>query len=238
VAGIAAGGINAVVGSGTLITFPILLAVGYEPVVANVSNTVGLVLGSAAAAWGYRAELEGQRHRLVRMGCASLAGGVTGAILLLMLPDGAFKAIVPVLIVVACILVLVQPRLVARLRPLRREGRVGPLLLAGVYAAGIYGGYFGAAQGVLLIGILGVGLREDLQRINAAKNVLAGLVNLVAALFFVVAADIAWAPAGLLAAGSVLGGQLGATIGRRLSPVTLRGFIVAVGTVAVIRLLT
>ena len=157
-----------------------LLAVGYEPVVANVSNTVGLVLGSATAAWGYRAELEGQRRRLMRLGCASVTGGITGAVLLLVLPEGAFKAIVPVLIVGACILVLVQPRLVQRLRPLRREGHVGPLLLAGVYAAGIYGGYFGAAQGVLLIGILGLGLREDLQRSNAAKNVLAGLVNLVA----------------------------------------------------------
>ncbi len=214
-----------------------LLAVGYEPVVANVSNTVGLVLGSATAAWGYRAELEGQRPRLMRLGCASVTGGATGAVLLLVLPEGAFKAIVPALIVGACILVLVQPRLMQRLRPLRREGHVGPLLLAGVYAAGIYGGYFGAAQGVLLIGILGLGLREDLQRSNAAKNVLAGLVNLVAALFFVVAADIAWAPAGLLAAGSTLGGQLGSTFGRRLSPTALRGFIVAVGTVAVIRLL-
>ena len=215
-----------------------LLAVGYEPVVANVSNTVGLVLGSATAAWGYRAELEGQRQRLVRLGYASVTGGITGAILLLTLPEGAFKAIVPVLIVGACVLVLVQPRLIRRLRPLRREAHVGPLLLAGVYAAGIYGGYFGAAQGVLLIGILGVGLRENLQRMNAAKNVLAGLVNLVAALFFVVAADIAWAPAGLLAAGSTVGGQLGATFGRRLSPGVLRGFIVAVGTVAVVRLLS
>lgn len=238
VAGMAAGTINAVVGSGTLITFPVLLAVGYSPVVANVSNTVGLAPGSASAAYGYRRELAGQSARLVRLGMASLSGGITGAILLLVLPDRAFKAIVPALIALACILVVAQPALVRRLR---RDAGSAPTragVLAAVYGAGIYGGYFGAAQGVLLIAILGFGFHDDLQRINAAKNVLAGLVNLVAAVVFIFSASIAWQPAVLIAVGSVLGGQIGALVGRRLPPSVLRGFIVVVGIAAMAKLLT
>jgi hypothetical protein len=240
-AGIAAGAVNAVVGSGTLITFPVLLAVGYPPVVANVSNTVGLAPGSASAAYGYRRELSGQKDRLVRLGMASVSGGITGALLLLVLPDRAFKAIVPLLIALACVLVVAQPALVRRLRrdagaAVRRHG--GPWLLMAVYGTGIYGGYFGAAQGVLLIAILGLALNEDLQRINAAKNVLAGLVNLVAAVVFIVSAEVAWRPALLIAVGSVVGGQIGALVGRRLPPVALRGFIVLIGIAAMVKLLT
>jgi hypothetical protein len=239
-AGMAAGAINAVVGSGTLITFPVLLAVGYPPVVANVSNTVGLAPGSVSAAYGYRRELSGQGPRLVRLGVASLSGGITGAVLLLVLPAGAFKAIVPALIALACVLVIIQPALTRRLRRLSGPppAHGGPWLLAGVYGAGIYGGYFGAAQGVLLIAILGLGLHEDLQRINAAKNVLAALVNLVAALVFILSAEVAWRPALFIALGSVLGGQIGATVGRRLPPVALRGFIVLIGVIAMFKLLT
>jgi uncharacterized protein len=239
-AGMAAGAINAVVGSGTLVTFPVLLAVGYPPVVANVSNTVGLAPGSASAAYGYRRELAGQRARLVRLGMASVSGGITGAVLLLVLPAGAFKAIVPALIALACVLVIIQPALTRRLRRLSGPPPIhgGPWLAAGVYGAGIYGGYFGAAQGVLLIAILGLGLHEGLQRINAAKNVLAGLVNLVAALVFIASAEVAWRPAMLIALGSVLGGQIGATVGRRLPAVALRGFIVVVGVAAMVKLLT
>jgi len=238
-AGMAAGAVNAVVGSGTLITFPVLLAVGYSPVVANVSNTVGLAPGSASAAYGYRRELSGQRARLVRLGTASLVGGITGAVLLLVLPAGAFKAIVPVLIALACVLVMIQPALTRRLRRLSGQppAHGGPWLLAGVYGAGIYGGYFGAAQGVLLIAILSLALHEDLQRINAAKNVLAGLVNLVAAVVFIVSADVDWRPALLIALGSVLGGQIGAKVGRRLPAAVLRGFIVVVGLAAMVKLL-
>ena len=241
-AGIGAGAINAVVGSGTLITFPVLLAVGYSPVVANVSNTVGLAPGSASAAYGYRRELAGQGARLVRLSLASLAGGITGAILLLVLPDRAFKAIVPVLIALACVLVVCQPALTRRLRRLSGEApspaHVPPWLFVAVYGAGIYGGYFGAAQGVLLIGLLGLALHENLQRINAAKNVLAGLVNLVAAVVFVFSAEIAWHPASLIAVGSVVGGQIGALVGRRLPPAVLRGFIVVIGILAMVKLLT
>jgi uncharacterized protein len=240
IAGMAAGTMNAVVGSGTLITFPVLLAVGDSPVVANVSNTVGLVPGSASAVYGYRQELAGQGRRLVRLGAASVLGGLTVAVLLLVLPPSAFKAIVPALIALSCVLVVVQPRITRRLAHRRRADAPphgGTLLLAGVYGAGVYGGYFGAAQGVLLIALLGLGLEEDIQRINAAKNMLAGLVNLVAALVFVAAADVAWHPALLIAAGSVLGGQIGAKVGRRLPPTALRGVIVVVGVVAIAKLL-
>jgi uncharacterized membrane protein YfcA len=238
-AGVAAGAINTVVGSGTLITFPVLLAVGYAPVVANVSNTIGLVPGSVTGAIGYREELRGQRPRALRLGAASLGGGVTGAVALLALPASAFKAIVPVFIVIALILIVLQPRLSARLAA-RREAAPphgGPMTAVAVFAAGVYGGYFGAAQGILLLAILGLSLHEDLQRINALKNVLAGLVNLVAGVIFVLVAHVAWTPALLIAAGSIVGAQLGARYGRRLPPDALRAVIVVVGVLAILRLL-
>ena len=239
-AGLAAGTINTVVGSGTLITFPVLLAVGYPPVLANVSNTVGLVPGSASGAIGYRAELTGQRGRLLRLGTASVVGAVIGAAVLLTAPESAFRTVVPVLIALACVLVVVQPavsrRLAARGRNPRAHG--GPLLYAGVLLTGVYGGYFGAAQGVLLIAVMGLLLDEELQRINAAKNVLAGLVNLVAALVFIAVTEIAWEAAGLIAVGSVVGGQLGAFLGRRIPPTVLRGIIVLVGIAAIAKIVT
>jgi uncharacterized protein len=241
-AGTAAGTVNTIVGSGTLITFPVLLAVGYSPVLANVSNTVGLTPGSVSGAVGYRAELAGQRRRLTTLGLFSVLGGLTGAILLLTLPAGAFRAIVPVLIGLSLVLVVMQPRMARRLAATQADGggpaRGGTTMHAGVYGAGVYGGYFGAAQGVLLIGLLGVFLHEDLQRINAAKNVLAALVNATAAAVFVVVADVAWAAAGLIAVGSVLGGQLGASVGRRIPPAVLRALIVVVGALAIVKILT
>lgn len=237
-AGIFAGTINAVVGTGTLVTFPVLLAFGYAPVVANVTNTVGLVPGFASGAVGYRAELVGQRTRLAPLAVASVTGGVIGAILLLSLPASAFQAVVPPFLAVALLLIVLQPRLSRRLaarRPARRD-RAGPLATAAVFAGGIYGGYFGAAQGILLLAVLSLGLDDDLQRVNALKVVLTGLVNLVAGIVFVFAAHVAWAPAGLIAGGSVLGGVLGARIGRRLPLPVLRVVIVAVGVFAIVHL--
>jgi uncharacterized membrane protein YfcA len=237
-AGLAAGTVNTIVGSGSLITFPTLLAVGYKPIVANVTNTVGLVPGVFSGVIGYRRELAGQGPRLRTLGLASLAGGLTGAILLLALPGNVFKRVVPVLILIACALVAVQPRLTRRLaeRPVsRRHG--GPVLWGSVYLTGVYGGYFGAAQGVILIALLAIFIEDDLQRLNGAKNVLALLVNGIAALLFIVAAHVAWGVAGLLAISSIVGGQLGATVGRRLPTNLLRGLIVVVGTVVAIVLL-
>ncbi|MFZ0323062.1 MAG: sulfite exporter TauE/SafE family protein [Actinomycetes bacterium] len=239
-AGLAAGGINAVVGAGTLFTFSTLVLLGFPPLTANVSNTIGLVPGSVAGSWGYRRELAGQRDRLRRLVPASTLGGLTGAWLLLVLPSSAFDTIVPLLIGVSLVLVLVQPRLAARLRseaPMQRS--VGPGLLAGVFGAGGYGGYFGAAQGVLLIGMLGTWLDHDLQRVNACKNVLATFVNGAAAVVFIVApvAPVNWGIVGLLLVGSTVGGWTGAKVGRRLPASVLRAVIVVVGVVAVFFLL-
>ena len=242
-AGLGAGTINTIVGSGSLITFPTLILLGYPPVLANVSNNVGLVPGGVSGVVGYRRELAGQRTRLRWLAPASLLGGAIGAVGLLVLPESAFDAIVPVLIVLSLIGVIVQPRLRERLGakrddPAGRSGRPATPLVVGTFLGGIYGGYFGAAQGVLLIALLGIFAADDLQRLNATKNVLALTVNAVAAVVFLVAAEIDWAVAGLIAVGSIVGGQLGATIGRRLPPVLLRAVIVVVGIVAVVRLLT
>jgi uncharacterized membrane protein YfcA len=240
-AGVVAGAINAVVGSGTLFTFPVLLAFGYAPVVANVSNTIGLVPGSVAGAVGYRRELAGQRTRTLRLSVASVSGGVVGGVLLLTLPASAFKAIVPVFIVVALVLIIFQPQisraLAARRDSTHHREQAGPLASVGVFAAGIYGGYFGAAQGIMLLGILSLALDDDLQRLNALKVVLAGLVNFVAGVIFVFAAHVAWGPAALIAVGSIIGGVLGAKGGRRLPAAALRAIIVVVGIFAIVRLL-
>jgi uncharacterized membrane protein YfcA len=236
--GLAAGTINTIVGSGSLITFPTLLAFGFTPVVANVSNTVGLVPGSLSGAIAYRSELRGQRPRLLVLGVASVAGGVAGAVLLLVLPGSVFRHVVPALILIACILVALQPRLSARLAHNRdRHAHGGPGLFGSVFLTGVYGGYFGAAQGVILLSLLGIFFADDLQRLNAAKNVLAVLVNGVAALLFMVFAHVAWEAAGLLAAGSVVGGQLGGILGRRLPAPLRRGVIIAVGVAAAVALL-
>jgi uncharacterized membrane protein YfcA len=237
-AGLAAGAINAAVGSGSLITFPTLIALGYAPVLANVSNNIGLVPGNLSGVYGYRRELSGQGRRLQSLGCASLAGGVTGALLLLVLPSHVFAAVVPVLIGIALVLVLAGPRLSALVA--RRRGgeqpRIGPLLMVCVYGTGVYGGYFGAAQSIILIALLSIFLVDSLQRLNAAKNVLAMLVNLVASIVFVIGSEVDWKVVGIIAVGSAIGGQMGANVGRRLDPRVLRGVIVAVGLVAVVKL--
>jgi uncharacterized membrane protein YfcA len=256
-AGVAAGTMNAIVGSGSLITFPTLLAFGIPPVVANVSNNVGLVPGNASAAWGYRRELAGQRRRLMWLGIFSALGSVAGAAALLALPAGAFKLIVPVLILLSCALVILQPRLSARIAARRKRQaaaaapvaagggtaapapvtRGGPVLAGGLFGAGIYGGYFGAAQGVLVIGLLGTFLDEPMQRINGAKNVLVGIVNGVAAIVYIIFAHVSWVVVLLIAVGSTLGGLLGARVGRRLPPIALRIFIVIIGVVSAVRLI-
>ncbi|WP_109525036.1 sulfite exporter TauE/SafE family protein [Nocardia aurea] len=237
-AGVAAGAINAVVGSGSLITFPTLVAVGLDPVVANVSNNIGLVPGSFTGAYGYREELKGQRDRLVRLGTASCLGSIIGGILLLYLDPRVFQVVVPVLIAGACVLVVAQPRLSARLAPGREHAHShgGVALWLGVLGAGVYGGYFGAAQGVLLIGLLGTFLSDDLQRVNAAKNVLSFVVNSTAAVLFVLFAEVDWWAVLAVALGSTVGGFAGAKVGRRIPAPILRGIIVAVGIAAIIKL--
>ena len=237
-AGFVAGTINTVVGSGSLVTFPVLVGLGYSRLIANVSNTVGLTPGSASGVVGYRRELAGQRDRVLRLGGASLAGGLTGGLLLLSFPS-TFSAVVPWLVIFAALLMAAQPRLSRRLRARRTRHDIAPSsglpLLVGVFLTGVYGGYFGAAQGVILLALLGVLVDDDLQRLNALKNVLAAVVNGVAAVLFMSVSHVAWGAAGLLALGAVVGGQVGAAVARRVPAGVLRAVIVVGGvTVGVI----
>ena len=237
-AGFIAGLINAIVGSGTLLTFPVLLAAGYSPLVANVSNTVGMAVGNVSGVVGYRAELAGQGRRIVQMGMPAAAGSVCGAVLLLALPESVFHRVVPILILFATLLVIVQPR-ISRLLAQHREHRFSTwALLAGLFLTGVYGGYFGAGQGVMLIAVMAVFLDAPLQRINAFRNALAGINNGVAAILFALVAHVAWPVALMLAGSSLVGGQVGAAIGRRLAPNLLRGVIVVAGLAGVVKLLT
>jgi uncharacterized membrane protein YfcA len=248
-AGVGAGAINAIVGSGTLITFPTLVALGYPPVTSTMSNAVGLVAGGVSGTWGYRAELRGQWNRLRWQIPASLFGAMVGAWLLLHLPEKVFTSVVPVLLIGALILVVLGPRIQAYAR--RRADDAGrsvedvspgrmAALVAGTFAVGVYGGYFTAAQGILLIGVMGALLPESMQRMNGAKNLLSLVVNVVAAVAYTLVAfdRISWEAAGLIAVGSLLGGWLGARYGRRLSPNALRIVIVIVGLIGLYRLVT
>jgi uncharacterized membrane protein YfcA len=256
-AGLGAGAINALVGSGTLITFPTLVALGYPPLTSTMSNAVGLVAGSLSGTWGYRAELAGQWDRLRWQIPASLAGAVLGAFLLLHLPEKVFAQVVPVLLVLALVLVVIGPRIQSWARR-RAEVGVPPacggagrspehvtpgrmaVLVLGTFAIGVYGGYFTAAQGILMVGVMGALLPESVQRMNAAKNLLTLVVNIVAAVSYTLVAfdRISWPVAGLIAAGSLVGGVIGARYGRRLSPNALRATIVVVGLIGLYRLLT
>ncbi len=237
-AGAAAGGINTIVGSGTLITFPTLLAFGLPPVVANVTNNVGLVPGSVSGALGDRESLTGQRRRLLTLLPASLLGAGVGALLLLRLPSSAFDSIVPFLIGLGVVLVIVGPwlsrRLATRAAPGQREWSWWVWPAVGL--TGVYGGYFGAAQGVLLMAVLGIGIDDTMRRHNATKNVLSAATNGLAAVVFALVAHIDWAAAGLVALGAVVGGQIGARIGKRISPWALRVLIVLVGVIAIVKL--
>ena len=237
-AGVAAGGINALVGSGTLVTFSTLVALGVPPLTANVTNTVGLVAGSVASSVGYRRELSTQRPRMIRFVPASIAGGLTGAALLLLLPASAFDTIVPVLVGLGVALVAIQPMVARKLSvPHDTHTLGGPGAWIAVYLIGIYGGYFGAAQGVLLIAVLGALVDANLQRVNALKNVLAAVVNAVAAAVFIVLAPVDWPIAVVLIVGSTVGGFLGAHYGRKLPDIALRTFIIVVGLIALVVLL-
>lgn len=242
-AGGAAGLINTVVGTGTLITFPTLLALGVPPLLANVSNSIGLAPGSLSGALASREELTGQRARILRYGLASLLGSIGGALLLLRLPSAAFDTIVPVLIGLGCLLVIIGPALSRRVAARRERLGVGAgpadgprWLFPAIVGTGAYGGYFGAAQGVLVIAVMGVALAETLPRINGLKNVLTAIANGVAGVVFVLISRVDWWVVGALAVGSVLGAQVGARVGRRLPPLVYRIVIVIVGLAAIVNL--
>jgi uncharacterized protein len=232
-----AGAANAIVGSGSLLTFPTLVALGYSPLVSNVSNSVGLVFGTMSGAVGYRRELIGQRPRIVGLGGFSLAGGIGGALLLLSLPAGVFEAVVPVLVLAAVVMVAAQPWLTERLAGRRASRSSIVVLRAATFATGVYGGYFGAAQGVILMAVLAVLIDDTLQRLNGLKNVLMGLATVAPAVIFAFRAPVAWEPAMIIAFGSIGGAQVGSFLGRRLSPTILRTLIIVGGLAVLVKLL-
>lgn len=234
-AALAAGIINTVVGSGTLITFPALLALGVPPVTANMTNTVGLAVGNIGGVIGYRRELRGQGRAILPLAILTAIGALIGALGLLVLPPEVFRAVAPVLVVVGCVLVGIQPLL-------RRRGKGGPpapgwLRFPLTAGTGVYGGYFGAAQGVLIVGVLEMTMDEDIQRINAIKNVLQTLAGGIATVVFVATASLPWIAVVTLAVGSLAGAMIGAAIGRRLPAWLLRTLIIVIGVVAVYFLL-
>ncbi|HZE40442.1 MAG TPA: sulfite exporter TauE/SafE family protein [Stackebrandtia sp.] len=233
VAGLWAGTINTVVGSGTLVTFPMLVALGYPPVTATTSNAIGLITGTVTGAYGYRHELVGQRDRLLRYAVASFFGAIGGTALLLLLPSDAFEAIVPVLVGASVILVVVQPLLSKWLRNRPSGGRSELPLYPLIFLIGVYGGYFTAAQGIMLVGVMGMLISESLQRLNAYKNALVAVVNIVAGTIYAFIAPISWPVVAILAASSTVGGLLGARIGRKLSPKVLRGVIIVIGVTTI-----
>jgi uncharacterized protein len=243
-AGGGAGFMNSIVGSGTLISFPTLVGVGFDQITANATNNIGIFPGSASASYGYRKELIGQRKRLLTLGPASMMGAVIGALLVFKLPPKAFKVIVPFLILFGVILVLLQPTIMKRVKA-RRAGsvqhhapeRISPLLWIAVMLTGIYGGYFGAAQGVILIGIMGSMIEDDLVRINATKNVLSTIVGAVAGLVFIFKTHVSWPAIAIVATGSIAGGLIGSRIGRKIPPNVLRGIVATIGLIAAIKLL-
>jgi len=237
-AGLVAGTINTIVGSGSLITFPTLLFFGYSPIVANVSNTLGLVPGSLSGVIGYRRELPRPDRPLLTLAAAAIAGGLTGGILLLALPSSTFALIVPFLILLAAGLMAIQPYLSRFVAARRGTGRGHDAVFVGlIFLTSIYGGYFGAAQGVLFITFLSIFQPGHLQRSNAVKNVLALLTNAVAAVLFILVAPVDWLAAALIAVGAVVGGQIGAYVGRRMRPGFLRWLVVVVGVVVALKLL-
>lgn len=239
IAGIAAGTMNSVVGSGGLVTFPTLLAFGYSPLVANMTNNMGAMPGAISGAFVFRREMKGQWPRILRLSAMTLVGGFCGAILLLLLPAVAFKRIVPVLIALALVLIIIQPRL--KVRAANREVNTRRGKIAGdisIFLTGIYGGYFGAAQGILLMSILGAMFDETIQKLNSVKIMLAVSANTAAAIVFIVHGGVAWKAAGVISLGSFIGGVLGAHIGRRLPSGVYRGFIVLVGLIAIAKLVS
>lgn len=237
-AGFLGGAVNAVAGGGTLITFPALLVAGLPANLANMTSSVGLVGGYAGGSVAYRRELEGQRQRGRGLVIAGVLGGIVGAVLLLLTPGDSFRSVVPYLVLLACLLLAVQPRLA---RALAARGTASEhagweaQLAIGIGA--IYGSYFGAGLGVIMLAVLGLLVADDLQRLNALKGVLSLVINLVGALIFVVTGHVQWLAAGLLASGAVLGATLGVGLARSLPSAAMRVAVVVGGVVVATTLL-
>ena len=243
--GLGAGVLSSTVGVASLLSFPVLVALGLPPVVANVSNTLGMIPAGLGGVVGYRQEVrEGGRVAAVIMVVCAV-GGAIGAALLLGLPPGVFEAVVPYLILFTCLLVGAQPRIAAwlRARHERRHGEqraervhMSPLTTVFATVTGVYGGYFGAGAGVMMVAVLGLGTDLELRVVNGLKTLSLMVGNIVAGLIFVVVADPRWDAAAVLAAGSLVGGYVGARIGRKLPDAVFRWAVVAAGVVAAVLL--
>lgn len=239
-AGFGAGTVNGVAGGGTLVSFPALLATGLPALRANVTSTVGIWPGYLGGVAGFRAEVREQpRRRVAVLAGAALVGATGGGVLLLLTPGGSFRAIAPYLVLSACLLFAIQPAVGASVK--RRlsslaDGHLG-VAAVGTLCSSVYGGYFGAGLGVILLALLGLTVPEDLVRTNGLRSLLSLAVNTAAAIVFLIAAHVAWDDAVLLAGSSLVGGYFGARAARRLPPVVLRVLVIALGLATAARLL-
>lgn len=235
-AGALAGAINAVAGGGTLISYPALLAAGLSPITANITSSIGLLSGYAGGSLAYRQELEGQRSRATGLAIAGVFGGVVGAVLLLLTPGDSFRDIVPYLILLSCVLLAVQPRVASWLER-RRGDRPAWQSQVAIGVAAVYGSYFGAGLGVIMLAVLGLLIAEELQRLNALKGVLSLVINLAGVAVFLATGSVAWLAALLLSVGALAGATFGVRLARRLPGQTVRAFIVIAGIVVALALL-
>lgn len=246
VAAVAAGGVNALAGGGTLISFPVLVALGVPPVSANITNTVALSPGYLGGALAQKQSIVEQKDRVRRLGFAAAAGGLTGSILLTQTSNDAFRTLIPILLFAAAGLLATQDRIRKLLRigmvpspaPIegeaRSEGEARPAvdskwLAAPVFAVSIYGGYFGAGLGIMLLAVLGIALHDRLDRLNALKQVMSLIINSTAAVFFLTSGKVYWSVAAVMAVGSLLGGSVGGRFAGKVDPARLRLIVVSIG---------
>ncbi len=239
-AAVAAGGVNALAGGGTLISFPVLVALGVPPVSANITNTVALSPGYLGGALAQKESIIEQKDRVRRLGVAAAAGGLAGSVLLTLTSNDAFRKLIPVLLFAAAALLATQDRIRKLLRIGVSIDGVEPSvdskwLAAPVVAVSIYGGYFGAGLGIMLLAVLGIALHDRLDRLNALKQVMSLIINATAAVFFLTSGKVYWTLAGVMAVGSLLGGSVGGRFAGKVKPARLRLIVVSVGfTVAVV----
>lgn len=229
-AGLGAGIINGAAGGGTLVSFPALLAVGYPALTANVTSTVGIWTGYLGGSAGFRSELLGQKRRLAGLSPTIIGGSVLGGVLLLTTPTRDFRLVAPYLLVLACLLFTLQPYAASYFRRRGTATRANAALMhSGSFLGAVYGSYFGAGLGVVLLAVLASTIPEPLVRINGLRSVMALVINTVAVLIFVVHAHIAWRAAGLMAGSALMGGYVGARLARRIPTAALRAFVITVG---------
>lgn len=239
-AGFVSGGINAVAGGGSLISFPALLAAGYPSIAANVTNTVAVWPGGLGGTVAYRPELDGQRQRILWLGAISVAGALAGSVLLLASSESFFRAIVPYLILFATLLLALQPRLAGYLRNHHRFGNLSehaPPLLIAQFLVAVYGAYFGAGQGIMMLAVLGIFIDDDIQRLNALKGLLGAVNNGVGVVYFTLFGPVAWSAALLMAITATLGGFAGVRLARKLPANRLRAVVLAFGVIVALKLL-